>query len=131
MNSDNPDVTHLNATGNSRVARVLLSHPPFVLVLRLQICGVCTCRVPKKPNKRDVLVARAVGIEEHLDISRGFTGAQAIADKERDRVSHFVRKRLDPVAIGTIGFHFFWLEGHDDRSRGESMANWTLVLLIL
>jgi len=71
-------------------------------------------------------VARAVRIDEQLDITRRFTGAQAIADEERDRVSHFERERLNPVAIGTIGFYFFWLKGHDDRSSGGSLGtgNW-------
>ena len=71
-------------------------------------------------------MARAVWIDEQLDITGRFTGAQAIADEERDRGSHFERECLNPVAIGTIGFYFFWLKGHDDRSSDEWMAigNW-------
>jgi hypothetical protein len=117
MNSGNSNATHLSPTGKSRVARVLLSHPPFRL--RLQVCEGCKCRVPKKPTRGDVLVVRIVRIEEHLDITRRFIGAQAVADEERDRVSHFVRERLNPVAIRTIGLYFFLLEGHDDRRSGR------------
>ena len=62
----------------------------------------------KGTNKRAVLVAGAVWIDEYLDITRRFTGAQAIADEERNCVSHFEREWLNPVAIGAIGFYFFW-----------------------
>jgi len=72
-----------------------------------------------------------VRIEEHLDVTWRCTGAQAIADEERDLVFHFERERLNPVAIGTIGFHFLWLEGHDDRSGERVNGDWKQLFLVL
>lgn len=65
---------------------------------------------PKESHKGDLRVIVVVRIEEHLDVTRGCTGAQAIANEERDGVSDFERKGLNPVAIRTVGLYSLLLE---------------------
>jgi hypothetical protein len=59
-----------------------------------------------------------------------FTGAEAIADEERDPVPHFERKRFDPVAIGMVFLYFLLSEGHGDRC-GERDSDCKPGLLVL